>query len=264
MLEVDRSPITFGELLRRPGVVEALDLRGSLGFMAFHGGNLERITDQIASEAAARSGASFYAVIQPDGMRHHLPSTKVDPTDSPKLQAFLDHCDHVIAVHGYGKRGHFTSLLCGGGNRELAHHVADHLRDAVPAYRVIDDIDEIPKNLRGLHPRNPCNLSPGGGMQLELPPRVRGLTPLIWYWPAHGGPPPYGGPDRRSEIDAIDRRFTHVYDLVDGLATAALNWQSSPVSAPESAAATPDGVDPPAGTGVSPMNAATSRSTVSP
>ncbi|MEM9134853.1 MAG: poly-gamma-glutamate hydrolase family protein [Actinomycetota bacterium] len=264
MLEVDRSPIAFGELLRRPGVVEALDLRGRFGFMAFHGGNLERITDQIASEAAARSGASFYAVLQPEGMRHHLPSTKVDPADSPKLQAFLDHCDHVVAVHGYGKRGHFTSLLCGGGNRELAHHVAGHLRDAVPAYRVIDDIDDIPKQLRGLHPRNPCNLTRGGGTQLELPPRVRGLTPLIWYWPAHGGPPPYGGPDRRSEIDAIDRRFTHVHDLIDGLAKAALSWENAPQDGPPDGEEVPIPTTPPTGTGVSPMDADTSRSTVSP
>lgn len=264
MLEVDRSPIAFGDLLQRPGVVEALDLRGKLGFMAFHGGNLERITDQIASEAAARSGSSFYAVLQPHGMRHHLPSTKVDPAESPKLAAFLDHCDHVIAVHGYGKRGHFTSLLCGGGNRDLANHVADHLRDAVPAYRVIDDIDAIPKQLRGLHPRNPCNLTSGGGMQLELPPRVRGLTPLIWYWPAHGGPPPYGGPHRRSEIDAIDRRFTHVNDLIDGLIQAALTWENTRNGGPVTPEDVPSATKPPTGTGVSPMEADTGRSTVSP
>lgn len=234
MQEVDRTPITFSELLDRPGVLEVLDLRGKLGFMAFHGGNLERLTEQIASEAAARSGSSFYAVIQPAGMRHHLPSTKVAPSESARLQAFLDHCDHVIAVHGYGLRGHFASLLCGGQNRELAGHVAKNLRNAVPAYDVIDDIDAIPRGLRGMHPKNPCNLSVKGGMQLELPPRIRGLTPLVWYWPSH---------------DHENRRFPHVNHLVEGLIESAVSWgnTSNGTIASNGSAASPTG------TGVSPM-----------
>ncbi len=217
MQEVDRSPITFGQLLARPGVIEVCDLRGKLGFMAFHGGNLERVTEQIASEAAARSGSSFYGVLQPRGMRHHLPSIKVDPDHSPSLAAFLDHCDHVIAVHGYGLRGHFASLLCGGANRDLAGHVARHVRDAVPYYNVIDDLEQIPTSLRGMHARNPCNLTSGGGMQLELPPRIRGLTPLVRYWPAH---------------DWENHRFPHVNLLIDGLITAALSWADGPGEPP--------------------------------
>jgi len=52
------------ELLQRPGVREILELRGTFGFMAIHGGNLERATDVVAREAAERSGASCYSVIQ--------------------------------------------------------------------------------------------------------------------------------------------------------------------------------------------------------
>ncbi|MEL7157212.1 MAG: poly-gamma-glutamate hydrolase family protein, partial [Actinomycetota bacterium] len=243
MQEVDRTPITFPELLERPGVLEVLDLRGKLGFMAFHGGNLERLTEQIASEAAARSGSSFYAVIQPAGMRHHLPSTKVDPAGSARLKAFLDHCDHVIAVHGYGLRGHFASLLCGGQNRELAGHVAAKIRDAVPAYQVIDDLEAIPRSLRGMHPRNPCNLTAKGGMQLELPPRIRGLTPLVWYWPSH---------------DYENRRFPHVNLLVDGLVEAALTWENASNGVVPTNGSTPS----PNGTGVSPMAEPTAVSRV--
>lgn len=209
MQDVDRSPITFGRLLAKPGVLEVLDLRGRIGFCAFHGGNLERMTEQIASEAAARSGSSFYGVLQPRGMRHHLPSARVDPAESEKLAAFIDHCEFVIAVHGYGLQGHFASLLCGGGNRDLARHVALHLRDALPAYESIDDIDRIPRSLRGLHPKNPCNLTSGGGVQLELPPRVRGLTPLVLHWPSH---------------DYEKQRFPHVNHLIDGLIEAAMSW----------------------------------------
>ncbi|MGF1595387.1 MAG: poly-gamma-glutamate hydrolase family protein [Acidimicrobiales bacterium] len=209
MQDVDRSPITFEQLLARRGVLEVVDLRGPVGFCAFHGGNLERMTEQIASEAAARSGSSFYGVIQPPGMRHHLPSARVDPSHSPRLAAFLDHCDVVITVHGYGLQGHFASLLCGGGNRDLARHVAGHLRDALPMYESIDDIERIPRTLRGLHPDNPCNLPRGGGMQLELPPRVRGLTPLVMHWPSH---------------DYRRQRFPHVNHLIDGLIEAAVSW----------------------------------------
>ncbi len=45
-------------------------------------------------------------------------------------------------------------------------------------YTVIDELDDIPTALRGVHPRNPVNLPPAKGVQLELPPRVRGTTPF--------------------------------------------------------------------------------------
>lgn len=211
MQAVDRTPISFDQLLARPGVVEVLDLQGRVGICAFHGGNLERATELIAAEAASRSGSSFYAVIQPKGMRHHIPSARVEPARSPRFSAFLEHCSHIITVHGYGHRGYVTSVLCGGGNRHLAGHVARHLRDALPYYDSIDDIDRIPRSLRGLHPDNPCNLTSAGGMQLELPPRVRGLTPLVDHWPAQA---------------RHDQRFPHVARLIDGLATAAATWSN--------------------------------------
>lgn len=226
MQEVDRTPITFGELLARPGVVEVLDLKGPIGFCAFHGGNLERMTEQIASEAAARSGSSFYGVIQPRGMRHHIPSAQVDPAQSPKLEAFVRHCSWIIAVHGYGLQGHFASLLCGGVNRDLANHVAFHVRNTLPYYESIDDIDRIPRSLRGLHPDNPCNLTSGGGMQLELPPRVRGLTPLVMSWPAH---------------DPRQQRFPHVTRLIEGLIAAATTWNLVASGQARSAATRPPG-----------------------
>ena len=55
----------FRELLATPGVREVCHLRGSLGFMAYHGGSLEALTDIVAEQAAERSGASYYGVLQP-------------------------------------------------------------------------------------------------------------------------------------------------------------------------------------------------------
>lgn len=195
----------FDELLATPGVVEVLDLKSTFGFMAFHGGNLERVTEVIASEAAARSGASFYGVIQPSHMRHHIPSKEVQPSASAKLAAFLDHVDVAVAIHGYGRRERKTELLVGGRNRDLAGHVSGHLRDALPAYQIIDELDEIPRELRGVHELNPVNLARGGGVQLELPPRVRGLSPLWRYWKVPG-------------------RVPHLEDLIAALAATARTW----------------------------------------
>ena len=56
---------------------------------------------------------------------------------------------------------------------ELAAEVALQLRAALPGYRWLDDLELIPSHLRGVHRANPVNIPSGGGVQLELPPRVR-------------------------------------------------------------------------------------------
>jgi phage replication-related protein YjqB (UPF0714/DUF867 family) len=173
---------TFAELLARSDIVEECELRGRFGFMAYHGGGLEEMTDVIAREAAARSAASYYGVVHPPDWALHVPSTRIAPQQSETLAEFLDHVDVVVTVHGYGRRTLFTSLLLGGQNRELAGHVAAHLRRELPAYDIVDDLERIPNDLRGVHPRNPVNLPPRRGVQIELPPRVRGGGPLWWDW----------------------------------------------------------------------------------
>ena len=75
----------FADLLAQPGVVETLELRSRFGFLAFHGGSLEQVTDTIATEAAERSGASLYVVAQPPELRWHIPSRLVTADASPKL-----------------------------------------------------------------------------------------------------------------------------------------------------------------------------------
>lgn len=195
---------TFAEVLALDGVVEQTDLRSAFGFMAFHGGGLEEMTDVIAREAAQRSGASYYGVVHPPNWDLHLPSTRVRPSESERLAAFIDHVDVVVTIHGFGRRSMMTSLLLGGRNRDLAEHVAVHLRGALPAYEIVTDVEKIPKELRGLHDRNPVNVTRGGGVQIELPPRVRGSSPLWWDWESGLTP--------------------HTQALIDGLAAAAVAW----------------------------------------
>jgi len=168
----------FAELLRHPGVRERCELRSPFGVMAFHGGSLEQATDVIADEVADRSGASLYTVVQPPDLRWHIPSKLVDPAASPALRRFVDHVDTAIALHGYGRTGRFTTLLVGGRNRDLAAHVRTVLTSHLDGYLVVDDLDAIPVELRGLHPDNPVNRLREAGVQLELPPRVRGLGPF--------------------------------------------------------------------------------------
>ncbi|WP_286149891.1 poly-gamma-glutamate hydrolase family protein [Mycobacterium sp. ACS4331] len=197
------GPQTLSELLSDPHVHEEHVLRSRFGFMAIHGGDLERMTDVIAERAAEAAGASFYTVRHPVDYPHHLASARFDPAESARLAEFLDHVDVVVSVHGYGRMGQSTRLLAGGGNRTLASHVAGHLD--LPGYHVITDLDDIPRELRGLHPDNPVNRVRGGGAQLELSPRVRGISPL-------------------SPVAAADGLPVVTSRLVSGLAAAASTW----------------------------------------
>lgn len=176
-------------------------LGSRVGVMAYHGGDLEVGTDQIADLVTERTGASLYAVRQPEGMRHHLTSKRFRPEHSERLAAFVDHVRVVVTLHGYGRRSMFRTVLVGGGTRDFAALVATSLRRTLPGYEVIDELDDIPPELRGVHPRNPVNLPPERGVQVELPPRVRGNGP---FWNAWDGSFP----------------TPHTERLVDGLVAA--------------------------------------------
>jgi phage replication-related protein YjqB (UPF0714/DUF867 family) len=167
----------LAELLAHDGVTESCELRSQFGFMAIHGGSLERGTAEVARAAAEAASASLYTIEQPEDFRWHLPSHLVSPDASPTLAGFLDHVDVVVSVHGYGRDGFWTRVLLGGSNRDLAAALSAQLALALPGFEMIDDLEVIPVGLRGLHPTNPANLARHGGVQLELPPRVRGLGP---------------------------------------------------------------------------------------
>ena len=203
MHSVPTRRVAWAELLAHPEVEERSHLAGRIGLMAFHGG-LEAGTSEIAEAAAAASGASLYLVRQPAGLRWHVPSRSVSPDDSPVLAAWLDHVEVAVALHGYGRIRQPRRILLGGTNRKLAAGLAQHLAARLPALSVITDLDDIPIELRGLHPANPVNLVSGGGVQVELPPSARdrrlapeapdhvasALAELAGSWPAAALPGP--------------------------------------------------------------------------
>src|SRR5262245_6670660 len=143
----------FTELLAHPGVQEVCELRGSIGFMAFHGG-LEAHTEVVARGAADACGASYYAAIQPAGLRWHVRSNGFRPDGSARLASFVEHVDVAVALHGYYRRALGPTILLGGTNRALAVLVGEALRERQDDIQcdVIDDLSGIPTELRGVHP----------------------------------------------------------------------------------------------------------------
>src|SRR5215208_3540650 len=198
------APRSLSELLADPAIIEECTLRSQFGFLAIHGGGLEQMTDVIAARAAEAAGASVYVVRHPDHYPHHLPSALYRAQESPRLAEFLDHVEVAVSLHGYGRIGRSTQLLAGGQTRGLADHLARHV--VVPGYQVITDLDSIPRELRGLHPDNPVNRVRGGGAQLELSPRVRGISP-------------------RSGLPGDDGLSPATSALVQGLVATAHSWE---------------------------------------
>ena len=180
--------------------------------MAFHGGSLEQGTDDMAVAAAEQAGASVYAVVQPPDLRWHVPSTEIDPAASPALAGFLDHVDVVVAVHGFGRPGLFTTILLGGGNRSLAAHVGRPRATGASRLHGRRRARRDPGELRGLHPANPVNrvrsrrVSSSSCRPVSAASARSGRTPTTaarWTFPAHRG----AGrcPRRRRRPGAADR-----------------------------------------------------------
>ncbi len=164
--------VTWDALLSHPDVEEHSREAGALGFMAFHGG-LEAGTAEIAEEAAAVAGASLYVVRQPSKLRWHVPSHSVDPAGSYRLRRWLSHVRVAVALHGYGRTDQPGRILLGGRNRVLAAGLAYSLTLRLPHLPAVTYLDDIPRELRGLHPANPVNRPAQSGVQVELPPRAR-------------------------------------------------------------------------------------------
>jgi phage replication-related protein YjqB (UPF0714/DUF867 family) len=188
--------VDLAELLRMPGIREECTLRSSVGFIALHGGSQDRGTDQIVRRAAQRAQASYYAIVQPPGLRVHLTSRLHDPSHSAHLSAFLEHVDVAISLHGFGRDGFAVSwqperglivepygpalrgkqtgplrgIIVGGLNAPLLAAARQLFHGRFAGYHVADERVRL-----GFHPDNPVNLPSARGVQVELPPGLRGI-----------------------------------------------------------------------------------------
>jgi phage replication-related protein YjqB (UPF0714/DUF867 family) len=187
------------ELLALPGMAEECVLRSNVGFMALHGGSQDRGTEQIAKRAAEQAGASYYAILHPSNLRVHLTSRLYDPAHSAQLRVFLRHIDVAISVHGFGRdgfalwidrdrglvvepygpavRGRQTGplrgIILGGLNVPLLQAARGLFQERFAGYHVADERVRL-----GFHPENPVNLPSAHGIQVELPPGLRGIGDL--------------------------------------------------------------------------------------
>jgi phage replication-related protein YjqB (UPF0714/DUF867 family) len=186
----------LAELLALPGMTEECVLRSNVGFLALHGGSQDRGTEQIAKRAAEQAGASYYGIVHPPGLRVHLTSRLHDPAQSPTLQSFLAHVAIAISVHGFGRdgfalwidsesgliiepygpvvRGNQTGplrgIIVGGLHAGLLQEARELFGHRIAGFHVADERVRL-----GFHRKNPVNLPSAHGVQVELPPGLRGI-----------------------------------------------------------------------------------------
>jgi phage replication-related protein YjqB (UPF0714/DUF867 family) len=159
---------------------EFLQLAGSLGLLAIHGGGIEPGTEEIARFVANHSGASLYIYsgrLPAGNLSLHRPSHGEEIENRPLVCRFLNHVNTAIAIHGHG-RGQKCAYV-GGLHRGMVLAFVELARSALPQYEWISDPEIIPPRIRGRNPNNIVNLPPAQGMQLELPKELRQIKSTL-------------------------------------------------------------------------------------
>ncbi|MEU6141947.1 poly-gamma-glutamate hydrolase family protein [Streptomyces sp. NPDC047081] len=150
---------------------------GEVGLLALHGSN-EGGTAELARSVAERCGATSLVFTQPGKPAPvHIPSPRMAVAHCELLRDFLSHVAVTVSLHGHRRRATPRAIFLGGANRPAAHRLASGLTALHPEFHTVTDLEEIPVNLRGLHSRNPVNLTRGGGVQVELPLTARTRRP---------------------------------------------------------------------------------------
>ncbi|MFF3914002.1 poly-gamma-glutamate hydrolase family protein [Streptomyces sp. NPDC001852] len=140
-----------------------------IGLLALHGSN-EGGTAELARTVAHRCGATSLVFTQP-GVRRpvHIPSPRMAVDHCALLREFLERVALTVSLHGHMRPEAPHTVYLGGGNRDAARVLAEALAAGIPQFPAVTDLMEIPADLRGVHPRNPVNLTRLGGVQVELP-----------------------------------------------------------------------------------------------
>ncbi|MEV6118327.1 poly-gamma-glutamate hydrolase family protein [Streptomyces sp. NPDC052109] len=147
-----------------------------IGLLALHGSN-EGGTAQLAETVARHCGATSLVFTQPGVHRPvHIPSPRMAAEPCGLLREFLERVSLTVSLHGHKRPEAPHAVFLGGRHRDAAHVLADALTVHAPHFPAVTDLSAIPSGLRGVHPRNPVNLTRLAGVQVELPllARTRG------------------------------------------------------------------------------------------
>ena len=188
-----------------PAIIEDSTLRSRFGFMAIHGGGLEQMTDVIAERAADAAGASVYVLRHPDHYPHHLPSAlyRAAGVRTARRVPRPRRGRGVAARLRPHRAQHPTA---GRRPQPRARRTPRAPRQRCPATRSSPTSTRSRASCAALHPDNPVNRVRGGGTQLELTPRVRGISP-------------------RSRLPGDDGLSPATSALVQGLVATARSWE---------------------------------------
>ncbi|GHE08512.1 poly-gamma-glutamate hydrolase family protein [Streptomyces alanosinicus] len=169
MARTERTPRSEQVEIEGVPLLATLVPGDGIGLLALHGSN-EGGTAELARVVARRCGATSLVFTQPDVRRPvHIPSPRMAPDHSALLRDFLQQVRLTVSLHGHMRPGAAHTVFLGGANRDAAHVLAEAFAARAPQFPAVTDLAAIPSDLRGVHPRNPVNLTRLAGVQVELP-----------------------------------------------------------------------------------------------
>jgi phage replication-related protein YjqB (UPF0714/DUF867 family) len=162
-------------------------IRGMIGVFAVHGGGIEAGTEQIVRNIVERTNCSAYIFSgrMKTGNRNsdlYIPSHKSGLRNRTFFKHIVSHVETVISIHGHGYNdGH---VYIGGKSSNLKNKIRESLKRAIPRYRIITSLHEVPYLLRGNYSKNFVNVVSKKGVQIELPITLR-KTKKTTGWNRH-------------------------------------------------------------------------------
>lgn len=151
-------------------------LRGQVGLMAFHGGSIEKGTEEMANYICSKTDCSLYVfsgrLSRDNYEKLHVPSSLLNPAHSEKLSSFMTHIATAIAFHGHRID---ECILVGGLNRGMRKKLVRALSE-YDAKDAMEGNDPSYKLVRGESLQNIVNKAPEKGVQIEIPHRLRHLS----------------------------------------------------------------------------------------
>jgi len=151
---------------------------GDIAVLAYHA-KTEEGTGDVAEDISKNSNASLYVF---EGKR--VPSTKITPTNSEDLNRMVQEKRTAVSMHAYHKQGNYEkqgkkydykdTVFVSGQNSELAKKIATELEDSLGhEYHIETNPDYIPAHLKGMSKHNIANKFKEGGVQVEMPRKLR-------------------------------------------------------------------------------------------